>query len=111
MTRIEHRFAQLRKEGRKAFIPYLTAGDPTLEITRALVPALEKAGADVVELGVAFSDPIADGPVIQRGTERALKHGASLRQVLELAAAIRKQSEVPLLLFSYFNPLFTYGLE
>ncbi len=111
MTRIEERFERLRREGRKAFIPYLTAGDPTLEITRDLVIALDKAGADVVELGVPFSDPIADGPVIQRGTERALAAGSGLRKVLGLGAEIRKQSQVPLLLMSYYNPLFNYGLE
>lgn len=111
MTRIDKRFQQLRNENRKAFIPYITAGDPTLEITRDLVFALERAGADVVELGVPFSDPIADGPVIQRGTERALANGAGLRKVLELGAEIRRKSQVPLLLFSYYNPLFNYGLE
>src|SRR5437667_1077819 len=111
MTRIENKFAQLKAAGRKAFIPYLTAGDPSLETTLRLVPALEKAGADVIELGVPFSDPIADGPVIQRGTERALTQGVSLRDVLQLGAGIRKESDVPLLLFSYFNPLFSYGLE
>ena len=98
-------------EGRKAFIPYVTAGDPTMEITRDLVLALDKAGADIVELGVPFSDPIADGPVIQRGTERALAKGASLRKVLRLGAEIRNHSQVALLLFSYFNPLFNYGLD
>src|SRR5215510_8985647 len=111
MTRIEKRFELLRKEGRKAFIPYITAGDPNLETTRDLVFALEKSGADVIELGVPFSDPIADGPVIQRGTERALANGASLSKVLQLGTEIRKQSDVPLLLFSYFNPLLNYGLE
>jgi tryptophan synthase alpha chain len=111
MTRIEQKFAVLRKEGRKAFIPYITAGDPTFDITRDLVFALEEAGADIIELGVPFSDPIADGPVIQRGTERALANGGGLRRVLQLAAEIRTKSQVPLLLFSYFNPLLNYGLE
>jgi len=111
MTRIDRRFQLLRKEGRKAFIPYLTAGDPNLKITHELVLALEKAGADVIELGVPFSDPIADGPVIQRGTERALSNKVNLHDVIQLGAAIRKTSEVPLLLFSYYNPLFHYGLE
>ena len=110
MTRIEESFEKLSKSGRKAFIPYITAGDPTLEITRELVFALEAAGATVIELGVPFSDPIADGPVIQRGTERALANHVSLRDVLKLGADIRKHSQIPLLLFSYFNPLFNYGL-
>ena len=111
MTRIEQRLATLQKEGRKAFIPYITAGDPTFEMTLDLVFALEKSGADIIELGVPFSDPIADGPVIQRGTERALTNGAGLRKVLQLAVEIRKKSQVPLLLFSYFNPLLNYGLD
>ena len=84
MTRIEKKFAQLKAEGRKAFIPYITTGDPSMEITLELVLALERAGADLVELGVPFSDPIADGPVIQRATERALHNGVTLRKVLDL---------------------------
>jgi tryptophan synthase alpha chain len=111
MTRIEKRFAQLKSQSAKAFIPYLTAGDPSLEITLELVFALEKAGADVIELGVPFSDPIADGPVIQRATERALKNGVTVQRVLELGRTIRKKSEIPLVLFSYFNPLLNLGLE
>jgi tryptophan synthase alpha chain len=111
MTRIEKRFAQLRSEGRKAFIPYITAGDPSLELTAQLVVALDKAGADVIELGVPFSDPIADGPVIQRATERGLKAGVTLRKVLDLVRDIRRNSEVPVVLFSYYNPLLNYGLE
>ena len=111
MTRIEKRFAQLKKEGRKAFIPYITAGDPSLELTRDLILALDRAGSDVIELGVPFSDPIADGPVIQRATERALGNHVSLRDVLRVASEVRKKSEIPLLLFSYTNPLLRYGLE
>ena len=111
MTRIEKRFAQLKAEGRKGFIPYITAGDPNLDITLQLVLALEKAGADVIELGVPFSDPIADGPVIQRATERALHNGITLHKVLALGENIRRKSEIPLVLFSYFNPLLNYGLE
>jgi tryptophan synthase alpha chain len=111
MTRIEKTFTRLRSESRKAFIPYITAGDPSLAVTLDLVLALEKAGADVIELGVPFSDPIADGPVIQRATERALHNGVTLRKVLQLAGNIRKTSEIPLVLFSYFNPLLNHGLE
>jgi tryptophan synthase alpha chain len=107
MTRIEKRFSQ----GTKAFITYLTAGDPSLEVTLELVLALEKAGADIVELGVPFSDPIADGPVIQRATERALANGVTLHKVLRLGENIRKKSAIPLVLFSYFNPLLNHGLE
>ena len=111
MTRIEERFARLNSQSAKAFIPYLTAGDPSLHTTLELVLALEKAGADLIELGVPFSDPIADGPVIQRATERALKNGATVHRVLELGKNIRKESEIPLVLFSYFNPLLNHGLE
>ena len=111
MTRIEKRFAQLRSEGRKAFIPYITAGDPSLEVTERLVLALDKAGADIIEPGVPFSDPIADGPVIQRATDRGLNAGVTLNKVLELAKSIRRKSEIPLLLFSYYNPLLNHGLE
>ena len=111
MTRIEKRFAQLKSDGGKAFIPYVTAGDPSLEITLELVLALEKAGAELIELGVPFSDPIADGPVIQRATDRALRNGVTLQKVLKLGENIRKKSEIPLILFSYFNPLLNHGLE
>jgi len=111
MTRIEKKFAQLNSEGRKAFIPYITAGDPSLDVTLELVLALGKSSADVIELGVPFSDPIADGPVIQRATERALRSGVTLNKVLRLGNKIRKQTETPLVLFSYFNPLLNYGLE
>ncbi len=104
-------FEQLRREGRKALIAYITAGDPSPEVTAELVAALERGGADLIELGVPFSDPIADGPVIQRATERALRAGTSLRRVLAIAAEIRQRSEIPLLLFSYLNPLLRYGLE
>jgi tryptophan synthase alpha chain len=111
MTRIEKTFTRLRSENRKGFIPYIAAGDPDLAATLELVLALEKAGADVIELGVPFSDPIADGPVIQRATERALRNGVTLGKVLELGGNIRRTSEIPLVLFSYFNPLLNYGLE
>jgi tryptophan synthase alpha chain len=111
VTRIEKRFEQLRSERRKAFIPYITAGDPSLDITLELVLALDKAGADLIELGVPFSDPIADGPVIQRATDRALRNGVTLQKVLRLGENIRKKSEIPLVLFSYFNPLLNHGLE
>jgi tryptophan synthase alpha chain len=111
MTRIGRLFEDLKRDGRKGLIAYLTAGDPTPERTPALVEALVRGGADLIELGVPFSDPIADGPVIQRGGERALKAGTTLRTVLEIAAQIRERSEVPLLLFTYLNPVLRYGLE
>ena len=111
MTRIGRMFENLRREGKKAFIAYLTAGDPSPDLTPALVEALVRGGADLIELGVPFSDPIADGPVIQRAGERALRAGTSLKVVLEIAAQIRRTSEVPLLLFTYLNPVMRYGLE
>src|SRR5688572_29887712 len=110
MTRIDKKFQELRATNRKAFIPFITAGDPDLKTTAELILALDRAGADIIELGVPFSDPIADGPVIQRATERALVSRTSLRDILGLAAEVRKTSQVPMLLMSYYNPLFHYGL-
>ena len=110
-TAITRLFDRLRRDGEKGLIGYLTAGDPSLERTPALVSALVRGGVDLIELGVPFSDPIADGPVIQRASERALRAGATLRGVLDCAARIRRDSEVPLLLFTYLNPVLRYGLE
>ncbi len=111
MSRIERLFENLKRDGRKGLVAYLTAGDPAPGRTPALVEALVRGGADLIELGVPFSDPIADGPVIQAGGERALKAGTTLPRVLQIAAEIRKRSEVPLLLFTYLNPVMRYGLE
>jgi tryptophan synthase alpha chain len=110
MTRIARLFDTLCRASRKGFIAYLTAGDPSPDRTPALVAALERGGADLIELGVPFSDPIADGPVIQRAGERALQAGTNLRRVLDIAAEIRRSSAVPLLLFTYLNPVLRYGL-
>jgi len=110
-TRIQSLFDRLKNEGRAALIAYITAGDPSPERTPALVAALERGGADLIELGVPFSDPIADGPVIQRGADRALRAGTNLTNVLEIARRIRQTSEIPLLLFTYLNPVFQYGFE
>ena len=110
MTRIGRRFRALRDEGRKAFVAFVTAGDPSLERTVAVALDLEEAGVDVLELGVPFSDPLADGPVIQRASERALRNGTTLAAVLGVVSEIRRRSEIPLLLFSYVNPLLRYGL-
>jgi tryptophan synthase alpha chain len=111
VTRIGQLFDCLKRENRKGLIAYLTAGDPTPERTPALVAALARGGADLIELGVPFSDPIADGPVIQRAGERAIKAGTSLRTVLDISRRIRETSDVPLLLFTYLNPVVRYGLE
>ncbi len=110
MTRIASLFERLRADGKKALIAYITAGDPDPARTPALVEALERGGADLIELGVPFSDPIADGPVIQRAGERALHAGMKLRGVLEIAAQIRSRSEIPLVLFTYLNPVIRYGV-
>lgn len=107
MTRI----AQAFTKGRKVLIAYLTAGDPSPDQTPALVAALERGGADLIELGVPFSDPIADGPVIQAASERALRQGTTLSGVLDIARAIRKNSDIPLLLFTYMNPVVRYGFD
>lgn len=104
-------FERVRAEGRPALIAYITAGDPTPDRTPELVAALERGGADLIELGVPFSDPIADGPVIQRGSDRALRAGTNVAKVLDIAAEVRRRSEIPLLLFTYLNPVLRYGLE
>src|ERR1039458_5137989 len=111
MTRIGCLFEHLRKHDRKGLVLFRSAGDPSPARTPALVAALVRGGADLIELGVPFSDPIADGPVIQRGGERALKAGTTLAKVLGIARQIRATSDLPLLLFTYLNPVLAYGLE
>jgi tryptophan synthase alpha chain len=111
VSRIGKLFETLKQQQRCGMIAYLTAGDPTPEATPALVAALERGGADLIELGVPFSDPIADGPVIQLAGDRALRAGTTLAKVLAIAAEIRKTSEIPLLLFTYLNPALRYGFE
>jgi len=110
-TRISKRFAELRAAGELGLVAYITAGDPSLDATCKFVLALAEAGADVIELGVPFSDPLADGPTIQRASERALKSGTTLAGVLDLVRRIRQSSQVPLVLFSYYNPVLQMGLE
>ena len=110
-TRIGRRFEELRRAGDLGLVAYLTAGDPSLDATRRIVLAAAEAGADVVELGVPFSDPLADGPVIQRASERALHAGTTLGGVLDLVREIRARSQVPLVLFTYFNPVLQMGLD
>src|SRR5204862_284406 len=111
MTRIEAKFNELRGVARKGLIPYVTAGDPSIEATKQIMLELERSGADIIELGVPFSDPMADGPVIQRASERALAKHVSVRDCLELVRRVRQRSEVPIVLFSYLNPLLSLGLE
>src|SRR3954454_10908097 len=112
MSRIASTFEALRRDGRKALIPFITAGDPTPQATVPLMHALVEGGADVIELGVPFSDPMADGPVIQRSSERALKHGVSLKSVIDSVAVFRKtDSDTPVVLFGYANPIEAMGVE
>lgn len=111
MGRIGDRFAMLRARGEKALIPFLTAGDPDLETTEALVLAMAEAGADLIELGVPFSDPTAEGPTIQRSSARALARGTSLRAILQLVAKLRDRVDLPLVLMGYANPIHAMGAE
>jgi tryptophan synthase alpha chain len=111
MSRIRQQFESLKSEGRKGFIPFVTAGDPDLETSLAIVLKLAELGADVIELGVPFSDPMADGPTIQRSSQRALAKRVTLSDVLALAAKAREQTEMPIVLFSYLNPLIRFGFS
>lgn len=110
-NRIDNCFDRLRSASRKGFIPYICAGDPTLAKTVELVAALEKAGADVVELGIAFSDPLADGIVNQLAAQRAIQAGATVRGVLDSVQQIRAQSQIPIVLYTYLNPILQFGFE
>jgi tryptophan synthase alpha chain len=109
MSRIGRRFRELRERGERALVPFVTAGDPDLGTTAEIVVALEQAGADLVELGVPFSDPIADGPTIQRANERALARGVSLRRILELVKGLREHTQIPLVLMGHANPFYAMG--
>ena len=111
MGRIADVFTSLKEQGKKGLIPYITAGDPDLATTEQLLIALSRAGATLIELGVPFSDPMADGPVIQRASERALKHGVGLQDIIETAARARTLIDTPIILFSYYNPLLQFGLK
>jgi len=109
--RLKQALARSRRQGRAALVPFLTAGYPAPELTVGLLRALERGGADMVELGVPFSDPIADGPTIQRSSEQALARGTSLAAVLEMVRELRHVSELPLILFTYFNPVHAFGVQ
>ena len=111
MNRIDKKFADLRAEGKKAFIPFITAGDPSLEDTISMVSELEAAGADIIELGVPFSDPVADGPSIQRSSLRSLSGNVSLGNVIDTVAKIRTQTQIPIAFLTYYNLIFKYGVE
>jgi len=111
LGRIENAFSKLKREGKPGFIPFITAGDPDLDTTAELLLELANSGASLIELGVPFSDPMADGPVIQRASERALQHGFGLEEIFASVAKVRPNFETPLILFSYFNPLLQYGIH
>jgi tryptophan synthase alpha chain len=111
LGRIADVFDGLKQQGHKGLIPYITAGDPDLATTEQLLVALSRAGATLIELGVPFSDPMADGPVIQRASERALQHSFGLQDILDTAARTRTQIDTPIILFSYYNPLLQFGLR
>jgi len=111
MGRIAKKFHELRAKKEKALIVYLTAGDPSLAVTRELILGLEQAGMDMLEIGVPFSDPTADGPVIQEAAQRSLKSGTTLAGILQLVQEVRQVSQVPIVLFGYFNPIFAYGVK
>lgn len=111
MKRIQAVFRNLRKKGEKALIPFITAGDPDLQTTRALVLEMAARGADLIELGIPFSDPLADGPTIQAASNRALQGGVHLAEVMELAGLLRTETDIPLILMGYYNPILQYGLD
>lgn len=111
MSRIHQKFQQLNTDGRKGFIPFVTAGDPDLATSLSIVLKLAELGADVIELGIPFSDPMADGPTIQRSSQRALDNGTTLAEVLHLALMVRQRCDVPIVLFSYYNPILRFGIE
>lgn len=111
MNRIDAKFAELKARRETALIPFVTAGDPSLGTTLRTLHVLERSGADLIELGMPFSDPMADGPTIQRASERALKKGVTLARVLDLVREFRRDSETPVILFGYYNPFFRYGLR
>ncbi|MBU4319679.1 MAG: tryptophan synthase subunit alpha [Nitrospinae bacterium] len=111
MNRIEKVFKKLKAQNKKAFIPYIMAGDPSIEKTKEIVIMFEECGADIAELGVPFTDPLADGPTIQRAAERALKNGVTLKKVIALVKDLRQKTKIPLVLMTYYNPVFKYGEE
>jgi tryptophan synthase alpha chain len=111
MSKISRTFEKLKSDGRKALIPFITAGYPDLNTTEKFIYELEKSGADLIELGVPFSDPMADGPTIQAASERALAAGTTLKGVLQLVTEVRKTTQIPLVLMGYYNPVFHYGVE
>ena len=111
MNRIDNTFEKLKQKNEKALVGFLTAGDPNIAGSLKILKAICKAGLDVLELGIPFSDPTADGPVIQRSSKRAIENGITLKKVLEMTGDIRKETSIPIILFSYYNPIYVYGVE
>jgi tryptophan synthase alpha chain len=110
MNRIDKKFKELKRDGKKAFIAYITAGDPSLAISERIVLELEKSGVDIIELGIPFSDPVADGPTIQAASQRALAKGANLKKIFAMVYNLRRKTKVPIVFMTYFNPVFKFGL-
>lgn len=111
MNRIDRRFDDLKKEGKKALITFITAGDPDIDTTYDIVLALEEAGADIIELGIPYSDPLADGPTIQASSQRALAKGIKIKDIMDLVMRIREKSDIPIVYLVYYNSVFKYGIE
>ncbi len=111
MNRIDETFRRLKKEKKKAFIPYVTVGDPDMKTTKRIVSSLAKAGADIIELGIPFSDPLADGPTIQKAVQRSLEAGCTVRKVLDMVGQLRREVRVPLVFMTYYNIIFNYGIS
>ena len=111
MNRIDRKFRELRSRKKKAFIAYVTAGYPDLATTAKIVPALERSGVDIIELGIPFSDPIADGPTIQAASQRALENKVTMKKVFAMVAKLRRETEMPIVFMTYFNPVLRYGLK
>ena len=111
MNRIDKKFRELKKLGRKAFIAYITAGDPGINMTERIVLALESSGADIVELGIPFSDPVADGPTIQAASQRALAKGANLKKIFAMVRSLRRKCAMPIVFMTYYNPIFKFGVS
>ncbi len=111
MSRITDAFAAIKEKGKTALIPYVTAGDPSMDLTGELVLEMERQGADIIELGVPFSDPLADGPTIQAASQRALANGVRLEDIIRLVKDLRRKTQIPLILMSYYNPIYQYGLR
>ncbi len=110
VSRLTEAFRKNKKSGKKTLVPFITAGDPSVSATKKLILAIEEAGADIIELGIPFSDPMADGPTIQASSERALKRGVTVDTVFSIIKDVRKKTDIPIVLFGYYNPVFAYGL-